>query len=123
MGMFENNDYLMRQIEDMTEAMGKMLFQKQSSSTGELFDKDGMVSETGFLTYRLNRLVEQNKINEAENLLFDELDGQPKPEYLRMALNFYTSLSKKSDEALKAADFSRNEIADGLDKVKKIYKL
>lgn len=104
----------------MTEAMGKMLFEKQSGAT-ELFNEEGTLSESGFLTYRLNRMIEEGHINEAENILFDTIEDDPKQEYWKVALDFYATLEKRSDAELLASNFSRQEIVDGLQEVKKIY--
>ncbi|ADU28022.1 DUF6483 family protein [Ethanoligenens harbinense] len=118
--MFEN-DYWMRQIEDITKALGNMLFEKQSG-TVELFDEQGVLSETSFLSYRLNRMIGDGQINEAENLLFDAIEEDPKTGYLKVALDFYATLEKRSDAELTAAGFSRAEILDGLQAVQKIYQ-
>lgn len=118
--MFEN-DYMMRQIEDCAKALGKVLFEKQSGADN-LFNEEGVLSETSFLSYRLNRLIEDGKINEAENILFDTIEEDPKPDLLRVALDFYNTLEKRSDTELAACDFSRQEILDGLQSVQKIYQ-
>ncbi|MFT9077657.1 DUF6483 family protein [Ethanoligenens sp.] len=118
--MFEN-DYMMRQIEDIVKALGKVLFEQHSGTDG-LFDEQGVLSETSFLSYRLNRLIGDGQINEAENLLFDTIADDPKPDYLRVALDFYATLEKRSDAELTASQFSRQEILDGLQSIKKIYQ-
>lgn len=118
--MFEN-DYMMRQIEDCVKALGKVLFEKQSGAD-ELFTEAGVLSETSFLSYRLNRLIGEGKINEAENILFDALEIDPKPDLLKVALDFYATLEKRSDAELAEADFSREEILDGLQSVQKLYQ-
>ncbi|HCC00968.1 MAG TPA: hypothetical protein DEP42_07135 [Ruminococcaceae bacterium] len=119
--MFED-DYLMRQIEDITEALGKVLFEKQSGAT-ELFDEQGNLSESSFLTYRLNRLIAEGKINEAENILFDAIEEGAKPAYLQVAMNFYGTLSKMKEEKLQTFGFSHAEIRDGLKEIKTIFKV
>lgn len=118
--MFEN-DYMVRQIEDIAKALGKVLFEKQSGAE-ELFSEAGVLSETSFLSYRLNRLIGEWKINEAENILFDALNENPTPDILKVALDFYATLEKRSDDELKAADFSREEILEGLQSVKKAFQ-
>ncbi len=73
-----------------------------------------------FLT--LTSLVNENKICEAEDLLFENLDGYGK-QRLAVACEFYQRLNAFSDEALEEADFSREEINEGLVAVMKRYGL
>lgn len=119
--MFDN-DYLMRQIEDIAEAMGKVLFEKQSGAE-ELFNEQDVLSETNFFSYRLNKMVGGGRINEAENLLFDAIGEKADPAYLKVALDFYDTLEKRSEAELKAGNFSREEVLEGLQAIKEIYKI
>ena len=97
------NDYLMRQIEDMARFLGKVLFVK-TEETIPLFDEQGNVLESGLLYKRLCSMLEEGDANSAENLLFDEVEAHPDPAYLQ------------------AADFSRQEVLDGLAAVKELYE-
>lgn len=119
--MFEK-DYLMRYIEEITEAMGKVLFEKQAGAE-ELIDEQGALSETNFFSYRLNRMIGEGRIGEAENLLFDAIQERPDPAYLQVALDFYGNLEKRSEAELKAGNFSREEVLEGLRDVQKIYSV
>ena len=101
------NDYLMRQIEDMARFLGKVLFVK-TEETIPLFDEQGNVLESGLLYKRLCAMLEEGDANSAENLLFDEVEAHPDPAYLQAALE--------------AADFSRQEVLDGLAAVKELYE-
>ena len=92
------NDYLMRQIEDMARFLGKVLFVK-TEETIPLFDEQGNVLESGLLYKRLCAMLEEGDANSAENLLFDEVEAHPDP-----------------------ADFSRQEVLDGLAAVKALYE-
>ena len=55
----------------------------------------------------------ENKINEAEDLLFDSLDLDNK-KYLEVAIDFYSRLTKLDDATLELNDFTKEEIAEGL---------
>ena len=111
------NDYLMRQIEDMARFLGKVLFVK-TEETIPLFDEQGNVLESGLLYKRLCSMLEEGDANSAENLLFDEVEAHPDPAYVQ----FYADLQHWTDAALEAADFSRQEVLDGLAAVKELYE-
>lgn len=115
------NDYLMRQIEDMAPFLGKVLFVK-TEETIPLFDEQGNVLESGLLYKRLSALLEKGDVNGAENLLFDEVEAHPGPAHLQVAVQFYSDLQRWTDAALAAADFSRQEVLDGLAAVKELYE-
>ena len=115
------NDYLMRQIEDMARFLGKVLFVK-TEETIPLFDEQGNVLESGLLYKRLCAMLEEGDANSAENLLFDEVEAHPDPAYLQVAVQFYADLQHWTDAALEAADFSRQEVLDGLAAVKELYE-
>lgn len=115
------NDYLMRQIEDMARFLGKVMFVK-TEETIPLFDEQENVLESGLLYKRLCTMLEEGSVNSAENLLFAEVEAFPDSAYLQVAVQFYADLQLWTDAALEAADFSRQEILDGLAAVKKLYE-
>lgn len=114
--MFES-DFIMRQIQLMTDAINKLVFHKDVNRV-EMFEEDGSISGGGLLYHRLKALVAKGSINEAENLLFEHLDDSPLPEYFVVALNFYKDLAALPDAELVAARFSRGEIRDGLSEIR-----
>ena len=108
-------------IEDMARFLGKVLFVK-TEETIPLFDEQGNVLESGLLYKRLCAMLEEGDANSAENLLFDEVEAHPDPAYLQVAVQFYADLQHWTDAALEAADFSRQEVLDGLAAVKELYE-
>ena len=67
-------------------------------------------------------LVDEGKINEAENLLFDSIDENEKSlDDLKIALLFYDYLNGKTDDFLEDNNFSREEIKDGIIDVSKKF--
>ncbi len=102
---YGGNDYLMRQIEDMTRFLGKVMLIK-TEDTIPLFHEQGNVLESGLLYKRLCAMLEEGDANSAENLLFDEVEAHPDPAYLQVAVQFYADLQHWTDAALEAADFS-----------------
>jgi hypothetical protein len=117
------DDYIMRQIEGLSRMLARVLFDRDMESEELHLDEDGTLSGSDVLAYRLKKLLHERKINEAENLLFETLEASPLPSYGRTALDFYREISTLSDEELAAADFSREEIADGLREVQRLLEL
>lgn len=117
-------DYLMNQIEGLTRMLARIMFQKGGSSTDDIFEEEDVVSETGLLMHRLKKLLYAGDINEAENMLFEELDEhEDEQTYLAAALAFYKELATMDEAFLEAHDFSREEIEDGVSEVRKRFGL
>lgn len=109
-------DYLMRLIHEMVRTIIKLIFNIDEKTV----DIEQELKETSDLYIRLVRLADAGKINEAENLLYEQLEnGQPG--YLKAALGFYDHLNDYTEEFLDKADFSREEIKSGLVSVLRMY--
>ncbi len=110
-------DYVMRLIQEAVRATLKLLFNIDTDKEEELVFTE-REKET---TYdELLELINEGKINEAENKLLGELDPKDM-EYYKMALMFYSYLNEKDIDFLEDHDFSKNEIIDGLKYVSDIY--
>ncbi len=110
----------MTKFYNLTKMLAAMMFRKDSPIIA-----DGAIapeSEPGIVLARVRTLIDERRINAAENLLFDMLDIQ-KPVYAAIALDFYAHLSMLSEEELKAADFSVEEIGQGIADMMKIYRI
>lgn len=117
--MYFSDDYIMRQIELCTRGIAKVLFGKEDTIDAVSIEQD-YVSQEGLLLRLLKKLLYEKKVNEAENVLFETIEQDPQASYLKTALAFYDELQSWTDEELQAADFSRQEIAEGL---KAVYRL
>ncbi|NLD60298.1 MAG: hypothetical protein GX647_11650 [Clostridiales bacterium] len=108
--MFEN-DYIMRQIKSMVQLMSMLIFGKSIP----LYEKQDAESPTqgDLLHDRLIDLLGKNRIDEAENLLFEQLESGVDGG-VRVALDFYYRLSEMPDERLAEVGFSREEIDMGV---------
>lgn len=115
--MFQN-DFVMREIEGLTRFLGTILTQKKKEE--EIIDSENVVSGDGLFLHQLLLLVSEGKINKAEDMLFEELDDSFRTSLLDMAIKFYSHLNQLTDQQLDAANFSREEIAEGLAAVKNI---
>lgn len=116
--MYEQ-DYIMRLIKEMVRAVLNLLFHIDTESQLEEQLKD--TEQKTVLEELLNR-ADEGDINGAENRLY-ELMTDRKAESLQMALLFYSYLNDKDDDFLKAHDYSREEIKEGLKAIMSDYGL
>jgi len=110
----------MRQIEIITTAVAEIIFNKPSSRHEEQIEV--RQTESDLLYVLLCNLLDDKNINGAEDLLFDMLEAH-NHEHLLIALDFYDQVNSMTDEELKSANFSRDEIERGVNDVKEIYGL
>lgn len=107
--MFEQ-DYIMRIIKEMIRAILKLLFNMDTEiSTTEMINN---FEEKAALENLLN-MVDDGRINEAENKIFAIADTGDKSS-LELVLLFFSYLNDKSDDFLKANNFSRKELQEDL---------
>ena len=106
-------DYVMRLIKEMVRAILKLLFNINTETpTVELLEN----KEEKETLENLLDMIDDGKINEAENRLYD-LTSDTDVNSLEIALLFYSYLNDKTDDFLEANDFSRGEIKLGLENV------
>lgn len=110
----------MTQINMLVAFIAKVFFDRDTVHY-EVTDAETL-TDADELYLMLVALTETGKICEAEDLLFENLDGCGK-DRLAVACEFYQRLNALSDEALEKANFSRAEINEGLISVMKIYGL
>lgn len=111
------NDYIMRMISEMIRAVLTLLLGRDIVSKDEIVLPQ--ISEDSDFQ-KLIAMVNEGRINEAENMLWD-MTGDGGQEHFQMALLFYDYLNDLDDEVLEKADFSREEVADGLARIMKLY--
>jgi len=116
-----HKDFLIRQIELMTESISCLVLNREASIKHE-DHHDVSQAESDLLHVLLCDLIAKERINEAENLLFDSLDPDNQNHFL-IAVDFYKRLNDMTDDELANADFSREEIANGLNEVNAIFEL
>ena len=110
-----HQDWLMRQIETISRYVFSVLLGKDDelSSDIRLRTQEQTAGETGTLSFRLAELVREERLCEAEDLLYSAVE-EGDPEALRAGLRFYSDLNGLSDETLYRCDFPRDEILSGL---------
>lgn len=103
-------DYIMRLIKEAVRMVLKLLFNIDTASPAieqlEGLQRQGVYNG-------LEQKLDEGAINEAEEKLFEVLDGSDK-EDLKLAIMFYSYLNEKDDDFLSAHQFTRQEIKDGL---------
>jgi hypothetical protein len=112
-----NNDFILR----MTEGIGNMsasVLGLKDTRKEEVVQLEGLSDSNIFKTI-ITKHLKTGKFNEAEDFLFTILENDPSDELFEIAFWMYAELEKKSDEELLASNFSREEIAQGLDDINK----
>ncbi len=116
--MYEQ-DYIMRLIKEMIRALLQLIFHIDTEFSMEEMLKDSEVKAT---LDALLDMVNEGKINEAENVIY-EITEDCEYKNLETALLFYSYLNEKPDEFLEKNNFSRDEVQEGLLEIVSRYGL
>ena len=103
-------DYIMRLIHEMVRALLKTLFNIDTETLTSEMVEDSQYKK---IYEDLTMMIDDGKINEAENILYTISDENDR-ERLKIILMFYSYLNDKSDEFLAEHNFSREEMAQDL---------
>ncbi|MDE6053902.1 MAG: hypothetical protein K2G55_09100 [Lachnospiraceae bacterium] len=104
-------DYIMRVIKEMVRVLFSLLFGKKYVSVEQ--ENENKYEVSGKKLNELKAMVDQGKMNEAENILLDGIDYANKNEVAAAAL-FYQYLSEQEDDFLKQHNYSKEEVLDGM---------
>ena len=115
--MAVEQDYLVRAIKEMAKVIAKVILKKTDT---EYRVSEQAESTEDALYVQLMKMLDEGEVNEAENLLFEELDGKDKNK-LEVALAFYTKLAEYEEDYLKEHNYSKEEVKNGLIDIAKIY--
>lgn len=110
MGVVDEKDYIMRMIKEMVQVLFSLVFGKKYASV-ELEDENKYEVSGNTLKYFFD-MIDQGDINEAENLLLEDLDYTNKEEVMAAAF-FYQHLSQKDDDFLRRNDYTKEEVLFG----------
>jgi hypothetical protein len=110
-------DYLMRQIEIVVRMLVKLVFNKET--TEYVIVEKMIFTEPDMIHNQLIKLIDDRKINEAENLLFEKIEEELEENaggkvYLEIAVDFYSRLNLLSNKILDGCGFGREEIDEGV---------
>ena len=109
------DDYVMRTISDLVRAIARLDLKKNDIDY-DLPEDESRYTDLDRTYRRLKDAADAGDINGAENLLSDALDPDSL-ECLEMALTFYMYLNHFNDDYLYTANYSREEIVDGINSV------
>lgn len=118
--MFYEQDWLMKQIQILVRFIGKAVFKKDTDEFTQIIEKSA--SGADILFKELLCMLAEGEICRAENHLFDSVDVKSKY-HLAVALEFYSRLNMLSDDELEKADFSREEIKEGMVNITSLFGL
>jgi hypothetical protein len=107
--MFEQ-DYVMRQIQQLSKALAKILFSIDAESPSSSLIKD---MEARSAADNLLRKIDSGNINEAEYELFALIENRTMDNLLA-GIVFYSYLNEKDDDYLEINDFSRDDVENGI---------
>lgn len=110
--MFEQ-DYIMRMIKDMTRVMLAIAGKRTSSQYSSEELEKVTISGGSLLEEQIRKMVAAGQINEAENLLTEELDLAA-PADFSIAVSFYRLLNDLDEDTLTRCNYTREEIFEGL---------
>lgn len=113
-------DWLMSQIKIMIDMIAKIVFKKDNVKFN--VHEESNSAEVYKLYDKLINLTNQLKLNEAEDILFEEINNNDLI-YMKVAMDFYDRLNKLSDDELEIANFTREEIKSGLEDLLKLYNI
>ena len=114
--MYEEKDYIMRIIHEIVRTLIKLVFGIDIDKR----EKEDVDQENLSLYRKLQAMVDDGLLDEAENLLADHMDPKNQKDFL-LTLLFYDYLGKKDDQFLNEHDFSRKEVLDGLKYAVNLY--
>ena len=91
MGVVDEKDYIMRMIKEMVQVLFSLVFGKKYVSV-ELEDENKYEVSGNTLKYFFD-MIDQGDINEAENLLLEDLDYTNKEEVITRKKKYFLGLS------------------------------
>lgn len=107
----DEKDYIMRMIKEMVRVLFSLMLGKQYTQVELPRENRFLVS--GKNLGDLKEMADQGKINEAENLLLENLDYENKEE-VTAAVLFYEYVGQMEEGFLKKNGYSLEEVYDGL---------
>ncbi len=107
----DEKDYIMRMIKEMVRVLFSLMLGKQYTQVELPGENRFLVS--GKNLGDLKEMADRGKINEAENLLLENLDYENKEEVAEAVL-FYEYVGQMEEGFLKENGYSLEEVYDGL---------
>lgn len=112
MGYVDENDYIMRMIKEMVQVLASVILGKKYVAVEWEQENKFSVSGNGLNDFR--EMIDRGEINEAENILLEEIHYEDKEEVLAAAL-FYQYIGEKEEEFLLGHQYSKEEVLSGIE--------
>lgn len=106
----DEKDYIMRMIKEMVRILFSLIYGKKYVSV-EL-EKENKYEVSGKNLKSFLDMIDSGQINEAENILLDNIDYANNDEVMAAAL-FYQYLSEKDSEFLINNNYTKEEVLSG----------
>ena len=106
----DEKDYIMRMIKEMVRILFSLIYGKKYVSV-EL-EKENKYEVSGKNLKSFLDMINSGQINEAENILLDNIDYANNDEVMAAAL-FYQYLSEKNSEFLINNNYTKEEVLSG----------
>ena len=106
----DEKDYIMRMIKEMVRILFSLIYGKKYVSV-EL-EKENKYEVSGKNLKSFLDMIDSEQINEAENILLDNIDYANNDEVMAAAL-FYQYLSEKDSEFLINNNYTKEEVLSG----------
>ena len=106
----DEKDYIMRMIKEMVRVLFTIMFGKKYVSV-EL-EKENKYEVSGKNLKNFLDMIDSGQINEAENILLDNIDYTNNDDVMAAAL-FYQYLSEKDSEFLINNNYTKEEVLSG----------
>lgn len=109
-----------RLINELAKNIAKTMMNKKEEGSEKINLNN--IGSGNILQIILKRLINDGDYNKAENILFEGITKNNSLEIYQIAIDFYNILLEKSDEELEKGNFTREEIYQGIEDVKSIYR-
>lgn len=111
-------DYILRMIKDLTKSISYIILGKSEIEYD--LPKENEYSRSDYLYIKIVELANCGKINEAEDMLFREIDTSNMREF-ELAIAFYLYLNDFDDNYLEENNYCRDEISEGIKSICKEF--
>ena len=106
----DEKDYIMRMIKEMVKILLSLICGKKYVSVE--FEKENKYEVSGKNLKNFLDMIDSGQINEAENILLDNIDYTNNDDVMAAAL-FYQYLSEKDSEFLINNNYTKEEVLSG----------
>ena len=118
-------DWMERQIEAISNTVAAILFGKdQVKAILDMDEEEDAVAdmEEDLLDRMVKKALIDGNVNEAENLVFNAIDQNKRNRRLMIALEFFNEVHGYDEEKLRQANYSKEEIEDGIKQLRELYE-